>query len=346
MEYPSRKSLSFFWNFGRILGIIIVVQVLTGVLLVFFYTPSVLLAFDRVDYLGREVWCGFLLRILHLNGASLIFLLLFIHISRGFIYSRHTLTFPWLSGSTLFLLLMGIAFLGYVLPWGQMSFWGATVITNLIRTIPIVGPKVVTWVWGGYNVNNATLSLFFALHYLLPFVVLALILIHLLLLHETRRTSSIFIHERFRKVKFTPYYTNKDIMNVVFLLIFFALVLFSPWTLGDPDNWIPANPMVSPVHIQPEWYFLFAYAILRRVPNKLGGVIALLLRVLVLYLFPIFKNKYPQHPILYNFFLGSLAVRILVLTWLGACPVEAPFILCGQIFRVLYFIFIGGLIIV
>lgn len=177
-------------------------------------------------------------------------------------------------------------------------------------------------------------------------MVLVVIIVHLLVLHETRSTRSIFIHERFTKVKFTPYYRVKDFINVGALLGFFSLVFFSPWTLGDPENWIPANPIVSPVHIQPEWYFLFAYAILRRVPNKLGGVLALLLRVLVLYLFPLFGNKFPQHPFLYRLLLGCLGIRMLVLTWLGACPVEDPYIVCGQVFRVLYFLFMGGLILV
>lgn len=237
---------------------------------------------------------------------------------------------------------MIIAFLGYVLPWGQISFWGATVITNLISTIPIFGPDIVIWVWGGFNVNNATLGFFFSLHFLLPFLLAFIVLIHLIFLHETRRRRNIIIHERFSKVKFCPYYFSKDAVNLVIFITFFIFCLFFPWNLGDPENWIGANPIISPVHIQPEWYFLFAYAILRAIPNKLGGVIALVGRVIFFYLLPLFFTYKSPRKIWIFILISIFSISFLLLTWLGACVVEEPFILISQIFTVLYFISLLG----
>ncbi len=338
VSYPSSKNLSYLWNLGSLLAMFMVIQVLTGVLLVFFYIPSGLEAFTSSDYVGREVFCGFVLRIIHLNGASIVFLGLFLHMTRGFLYQSFALTIPWMSGTTIFLLSIGIAFLGYVLPWGQISFWGATVITNLVSTVPILGPSLVIWVWGGFNVNKATLSLFFALHYLLPIVTLALVIVHLVVLHETSSTSKILLVESVTKVKFTPYYAWKDGLNLVPIIGLYSLVLFSPWSLGDPENWIEANAIRSPVHIQPEWYFLFAYTVLRRVPNKLGGVVLLVLRVIVVYVFPWGAGYTKKNSMLYGLVLALLLIRFLVLTWLGSCPVEAPYIRLSRIFTVLFFL--------
>jgi ubiquinol-cytochrome c reductase cytochrome b subunit len=220
---------------------------------------------------------------------------------------------------------------------GQMSFWGATVITNLVSVVPYVGEDLVLWIWGGYRINKARLSLFFLLHFLVPFIALVIVFFHLLLLHITRRTSPVFIHERFRKVKFYPFFVYKDILNISVVAVIFALVLFNPWILGDAENWLVANPIRSPVHIQPEWYFLFAYAILRCIPRKLGGVIALAIRVLVLPFLSFWQSYKTKRALYSKIFMVILGFRFFVLTWLGACPVEAPFILLRQIFRFIYF---------
>lgn len=300
-------------------------------------------AFNTVDFLGREVFLGFVFRIIHLNCASLFFFFLFCHFGRGLFFRSFNLHKTWISGLTIFLLVIGTAFLGYVLPWGQISFWGATVITNFISTIPLCGGILVLWTWGGFNVGGPTLSFFFALHYLLPFVVRGFVFFHLLFLHETGRRTPLGSNDFNLQVRFSPFFTSKDVLNFFVLWIFFCFALLSPWSLGDPENWIPANPLVSPVHIQPEWYFLFAYAILRCIPNKLGGVIALVLRVTVFYFFCLSKNvkSLPNWLFLYSF--GIFFISFFLLTWLGRCPVEEPYILLRRVFSISYFISLGGI---
>jgi len=320
------------------LGIILVVQIIRGIILVFFYTPSTLLAFFSVDYLSREVWFGFLPRVIHLVGASLFSLFLYFHIARGLINRRYFLAPTWWRGRRILLIEIAIAFFGYVLPWGQISLWGATVITNLISAIPIIGTIIVYWVWGGFNLGNATLSFFFVLHFLAPFIILIFVMLHLIFLHETSSTSNIQHTERFSKVKFTPYYAYKDSFNIIILFLCYRVRLFSPWVLGDPENWIPSNPMVSPIHIQPEWYFLFAYEILRSIPNKLGGVIFLILRVIFLYFLRLFPTYNIQNIYVNKLCLGLFFHSFCILTWLGRCAVIEPFIFLGKIFRVMYFV--------
>lgn len=314
-------------------------QILTGFLLTFYFVPHATESFFRSDFIGRELDGGYTLRILHLNGASLFFFFIYCHIARGLFYNRPGQTKTWFSGTIIYFISIGIAFLGYVLPWGQISFWGASVITNLVATIPIVGTKIVLWIWGGFNVNKATLSLFFTLHYLLPLILVVFILLHIFFLHENGRISPQKIHLREGKISFGEYFIIKDILNIPVILIFFSFCFLSPWRLGDPENWIPANPIKSPVHIQPEWYFLFAYGILRSVPNKLGGVICLVLRVLVLIILPIKKKIEQGNNMIQKITLSILGRIFFSLTWLGGCRVEAPFILAGQIYRVLYFLF-------
>lgn len=337
IKYPASKRISYFWNGGSILGIILSFQILTGIFLVFFYCPRTILSFDSIDFLSREVNFGFIFRSIHLNLASLFFFFLYLHLFRNLIYKRYQIEKTWLRGVSILILLIITAFLGYVLPWGQISFWGATVITNLISTIPIFGTDIVIWIWGGYNVNNATLSFFFTFHFLVPFIILILVLFHLIFLHETRRTSNILIHERFSKIKFFPYFIFKDLINFFLLFLFFFFVIIFPWNLGDPENWIYANPMISPEHIQPEWYFLFAYAILRAIPNKLGGVIALIISVFIFFIFPFTQNYKRKRKIYLNIKVGFFIWVFIVLTWLGACIVESPFILLRQLFRFFYF---------
>nr|YP_009725355.1 cytochrome b [Monolepta occifluvis]QBX88869.1 cytochrome b [Monolepta occifluvis] len=341
--FPSPSNISIMWNFGSLLGICLMIQILTGLFLAMHYCPNVELAFNSVAHICRDVNYGWLIRTLHANGASFFFICLYIHIGRGIYYSSYNMMETWMIGTTIFFLTMATAFLGYVLPWGQMSFWGATVITNLMSAIPYLGNMLVQWIWGGFAVDNATLTRFFTFHFILPFIVFALMIIHLLYLHQTGSSNPIGTKSDIDKIPFHPYFTFKDILGgliMLFLLIF--LTLWNPYLLGDPDNFIPANPLVTPVHIQPEWYFLFAYAILRSIPNKLGGVIALVMSIAILYILPFSnKKKYSSsqfYPI-NKFMFWSLFSIILLLTWIGARPVEDPFILTGQILTIIYFLY-------
>nr|QED56668.1 cytochrome b [Anthonomus eugenii] len=338
---PTPSNISSMWNFGSLLGLCLMIQILTGIFLAMHYCPNVDLAFNSVAHICRNVNYGWLIRTLHANGASLFFICLYIHIGRGIYYSSYYLTETWMSGVTIFFMVMATAFLGYVLPWGQMSFWGATVITNLVSAIPYMGNSIVQWLWGGFAVDNATLTRFFAFHFLLPFIVAALVMIHLLFLHQTGSNNPLGTNSNMEKIPFHPYFTLKDLVG--FLIMTFLLTILSlqaPYLLGDPDNFTPANPLVTPIHIQPEWYFLFAYAILRSIPNKLGGVIALVLSIAILYIAPFVNKKkyqstqfYPLNKIMF----WSLLSIVILLTWIGARPVEDPYILTGQILTVLYF---------
>nr|QWB85920.1 cytochrome b [Epiglenea comes] len=341
IDLPTPSNISSLWNFGSLLGLCLGIQIITGLFLAMHYCPNIDLAFNSVAHICRDVNYGWLIRTLHANGASFFFICLYIHIGRGIYYSSYYLIETWMIGVTIFFLVMATAFLGYVLPWGQMSFWGATVITNLVSAIPYLGTMIVQWIWGGFAVDNATLNRFFTLHFLLPFIVTALIIIHLLFLHQTGSNNPLGTNSNIDKIPFHPYFTLKDLLGfmiMTFLLI--ILTLSNPYLLSDPDNFIPANPLVTPIHIQPEWYFLFAYAILRSIPNKLGGVIALVMSIAILYILP-FTNKkkyqsnqfYPINKILF----WSLFTIIILLTWIGARPVEDPYILIGQILTVIYF---------
>ena len=336
---PARVSLN--WNFGSLLGLSLVVQLLTGIFLSMHYSCDVELAFMRVRHIMRDVNLGWLLRITHANGARIFFIFLYLHIGRGIYYASYNYTEVWMIGVTIFLIVMASAFFGYILPWGQISFWGATVITNIFSAIPWIGNDIVTWLWGGFAVNNATLTRFFSLHFLVPFVVAALRAVHLLYLHTTGSRNPLGVNRNYDKVPFHPYYSYKDLMGIVIVLVLFLVVVLQyPWTLGDPENFIPANPLVTPLHIQPEWYFLFAYAILRSIPNKLGGVVALALSVTVLYVLPIYKtnlNKSNRFKPSQKIIFWSLVRVVLLLTWIGARPVEEPYIIRGQVLTVLYF---------
>ena len=339
---PTPSNISTWWNFGSLLGICLGIQILTGLFLAFHYAPDISLAFNRVTHICREVNYGWLIRIIHSNGASLFFVCLYLHLGRGIYYSSYIYKETWLSGIIILFLVIGTAFLGYVLPWGQISFWGATVITNLLSAIPYIGTSVVQWIWGGFAVDNATLTRFFSLHFLLPFVIAAIIIIHLLFLHQTGRNNPLGSNRNIDKIPFHPYFSIKDIIGIVITIIIFSLfLLLKPYLLSDPDNFIPANPIVTPVHIQPEWYFLFAYAILRSIPNKLGGVIALLISILILIIIPSYKKKIQRnsfYPINKTLIWRYLTI-IILLTWIGAKPVEDPYIITGQILTIIYFLF-------
>lgn len=343
IDLPRPSNISTLWNFGSLLGLCLGIQILTGIFLAIHYCPNIELAFNSVAHICRDVNYGWLIRTLHANGASFFFICLYIHIGRGIYYRSYNLKLTWIIGVTIFFLVIATAFLGYVLPWGQISFWGATVITNLVSAIPYLGTTIVQWIWGGFAVDNATLTRFFTFHFLFPFIVAALVIIHLLFLHQTGSNNPLGTNRNIDKIPFHPYFVFKDIVGFLIIIILLViLTLTNPYLLGDPDNFVPANPLVTPVHIQPEWYFLFAYAILRSIPNKLGGVIALVLSIAILYIIPFINKKkflrtqfYPINKILFWFFL----VLVILLTWIGARPVEDPYILVGQTLTILYFLF-------
>lgn len=341
IDLPAPANISAWWGFGSLLGLCLVTQIATGLFLAIHYTPHVDYAFSRVIHIIRDVNYGWLLRTIHANGASFFFICLYLHVGRGLYYGSYIFMFTWFSGVLLLLLTIGAAFIGYVLPWGQMSFWGATVITNLLSAIPYVGDIIVQWVWGGFAVDNATLNRFFTFHFLIPFIIAAVVIIHFLFLHQTGSNNPLGIKIEGDKIPFHPYFSIKDLVGfLIMLLILISITLLTPNLLGDPENFNAANPLVTPVHIQPEWYFLFAYAILRSIPNKLGGVIALLLSILILVIMPFWHQRnfrglafYPLNKILFWFLIRV----VFVLTWIGAKPVEEPYVLIGQIYTILYF---------
>nr|AER36146.1 cytochrome b [Thunnus orientalis] len=341
VDLPTPSNISAWWNFGSLLGLCLISQILTGLFLAMHYTPDVESAFASVAHICRDVNFGWLIRNLHANGASFFFICIYFHIGRGLYYGSYLYKETWNIGVVLLLLVMMTAFVGYVLPWGQMSFWGATVITNLLSAVPYVGTTLVEWIWGGFSVDNATLTRFFAFHLLFPFVIAAMTILHLLFLHETGSNNPIGLNSNADKISFHPYFSYKDLLGFVILLVALAsLALFSPNLLGDPDNFTPANPMVTPPHIKPEWYFLFAYAILRSIPNKLGGVLALLASILVLMVVP-FLHTSKQRTLTFRpvsqFLFWTLIADVAILTWIGGMPAEQPFIIIGQVASVLYF---------
>ena len=341
VDLPAPSNISRWWNFGSLLGLCLIVQILTGLFLAIHYTAHIDIAFTRIAHICRDVNYGWLLRTLHANGASFFFICIYLHIGRGLYYGSYNFFLTWIIGVIILFLVMATAFMGYVLPWGQISFWGATVITNLLSAVPYLGLDLVQWVWGGFAVDNATLTRFFTFHFLLPFIVAGATIVHLLFLHQTGSNNPLGVNGNLDKIPFHPYFSFKDIVGFAIILIsLVTLTLLDPYLLGDPDNFIPANPLVTPVHIQPEWYFLFAYAILRSIPNKLGGVIALVLSIAILFLVPFINKRnfrgLPFYPVRQALF-WSLFVSAVLLTWIGARPVEDPFILTGQLLTVLYF---------
>nr|UGX04548.1 cytochrome b [Mus triton]UGX04553.1 cytochrome b [Mus triton]UGX04554.1 cytochrome b [Mus triton] len=341
IDLPTPSNISSWWNFGSLLGICLMVQIITGLFLAMHYTSDTMTAFSSVTHICRDVNYGWLIRYMHANGASMFFICLFLHVGRGMYYGSYTFMETWNIGVILLFATMATAFMGYVLPWGQMSFWGATVITNLLSAIPYVGTTLVEWIWGGFSVDKATLTRFFTFHFILPFIIAALVIVHLLFLHETGSNNPTGLNSDADKIPFHPYYTIKDILGVlIMLLLLMTLVLFFPDMLGDPDNYMPANPLNTPPHIKPEWYFLFAYAILRSIPNKLGGVLALILSILILIFLPLLHTSKQRslmfRPITQTLY-WILVANLLILTWIGGQPAEHPFIIIGQLASISYF---------
>ena len=347
-DYPTPKNLSYWWTFGSLAGVMLVVQIVTGIVLSMHYTAHVDLAFNSVEHIMRDVNYGWLLRYMHSNGASMFFIVVYLHIFRGLYYGSYKAPreLLWWLGLVIFLLMMATAFMGYVLPWGQMSFWGATVITNLFGAIPVIGDSIVTWLWGGFSVDNPTLNRFFSLHYLLPFVIVGVVILHIWALHTTgsNNPTGVEIKDKQDSIPFHPYYTVKDLFGLgIFLIVFSAFLFYAPNYMGHPDNYLPANPLVTPAHIVPEWYFLPFYAILRAVPDKLGGVMLMFGAIAVLFALPwLDKSRIRSakfRPI-YKQLFWIFVLDCVVLTYVGGKPAEEPFILIGRIATIYYFVHI------
>ena len=345
VDYPTPRNLNYWWNFGSLAGIFLLIQIITGIVLAMHYTPTVEGAFASIEHIMRDVNYGWLIRYIHMNGSSFFFIVVYIHVFRGLYYGSYKSPREvlWWLGLVILLLMMVTAFMGYVLPWGQMSFWGATVITNIFSAVPVVGTTIVEWLWGGFSVDNALLNRFFALHYLFPFLIVAVVILHIVALHTHGSNNPLGIDKKGPQdfIPFHPYYTIKDLFGLSFVLTIFALVVFyAPDYLGHPDNYIPADPLKTPAHIVPEWYFLPFYAILRAVPDKLGGVIAMISSILILFVLPWLdtsKVRSATFRPMYKKLFWILLADIVILTWIGGSPPEGNFILIGRIATIYYF---------
>jgi quinol-cytochrome oxidoreductase complex cytochrome b subunit len=345
IHYPSPITLTYAWSFGALSGICLVIQMISGIFLAMHYTPNINLAFSSVEYIMRDVNNGWLIRYIHANGASMFFILVYSHICRGLYYGSYMKPreLLWCSGVVLFFLMMGTAFTGYVLPWGQMSFWGATVITSMVTAIPIAGQPIVQWLWGGYTVGNPTLNRFFSIHFVLPFLIAGMSIIHLALLHKDGSNNPIGSDTGIDDLPFYPYFAAKDVFAFFCFMLFFAtFVFYFPNVLNHPDNYIPADPLQTPAHVVPEWYFLPYYAILRSIPHKVGGILAMVGAILVLFLLPFIDSSYIRNTTyrpIFKICFWLFIADFIILTWIGQKPVKDTYIFVGQIATVYYFAF-------
>ena len=345
IHYPTPINLTYAWSFGSSAGICLIIQILSGIFLAMHYTPHIDLAFSSVEHIMRDVNNGWLIRYIHANGASMFFIVVYCHIFRGLYYGSYMQPrqLLWCSGVLIFILMIVTAFMGYVLPWGQMSFWGATVITSLVSAVPVVGQSIVDWLWGGFTINNATLNRFFSLHFFLPFIIAGASALHLALLHKEGSNNPLGVDSNMDTVPFYPYYVVKDIFAFFCFLLFFSFfVFYFPNLLGHPDNYIKADPMQTPAHIVPEWYFLPFYAILRSIPDKLGGVVAMGGALIILFLIPFTNTSEVRsttfRPI-FKIFYWLLVADFIILGWIGQKPVKDVFVFVGQIATGFYFFF-------
>jgi len=343
INLPTPANISYLWNFGWLLGVVLVIQIATGIFLAMHFAPHVDLAFISVEHIMRDVNYGWFLRYLHANGAAFFFICVYMHMARGLYYGSYTHPRApvWNVGVIIYLIMILTAFVGYVLPWGQMSLWAATVITNLVSAVPFIGTDIVEWLWGGFCVGNPTLNRFFSFHYIMPFIIVGLVIVHIILLHEDGSNNPIGVDGNIDKIPFHPYSTVKDIFGTIILMVLLGgFIFFAPNYMGHPDNYIPANPLVTPPHIQPEWYFLFVYTILRSIPDKLLGVIAMVAAILVMLTLPflhtcnIRSHQFrPLAKISFWFFVGNFCI----LTYIGAQPPEYPWVAIGQCASIFYF---------
>lgn len=344
VDLPAPSNLRTIWNIGSLLSICLIIQIIRGVLLASSYSPSISFSFYLVNFITEDNETGWLIRYIHANGASLFFICIYIHIGRGLYYGSYLIKHTWIAGTTIFITTIAAAFIGYVLPVNQMSFWGASVITNLFSEVPYIGPHLVKTIWGGPRVENPTVVRFFTFHFIIPFIIAALVVIHITYLHTTGSSNPLGLDSKTRKILFNNFYSFKDAAGVIVaLFLFLYICLHQPLILGDDENFVEADPSVTPHHIQPEWYFLFAYAILRSIPNKFGGVVALALSVLILYTLPFIKGlsikKGTSNSPLLKFTFWLFCICVVLLSWIGICPVEDPYIIVGQILTILYFLY-------
>ena len=342
IRLPTPKNISYIWNIGSLLAICLIIQILTGILLASTYAPSLIIRFELTNNIIETINKTWFIRYIHANGASLFFICLYLHIARGIYYNSFIKTHTWRVGVTIFILTIATAFIGYILPANQISYWGASVITNLFSEVPYIGPDIVLIIWGGPTVDNPTFIRFFTFHFVIPFIILFLVLIHIILLHNRGSRNPLGLKNNHTKIIFYPNFFIKDALGFILILIIFTILcIYLPLQLGDDENFTKADPTTTPHHIQPEWYFLFAYAILRSIPNKLGGVIALLSSIVILYTIPFTykiktNNRYLTVP---KIIFWLFSVNVILLTWIGIRPVEPPFILTGQILTFTYFLY-------
>nr|QXJ80329.1 cytochrome b [Trichuris sp. LO613] len=323
LSLPSPMNITYMWNLGSFLGIIMGIQLITGLFLVFYYIPSEMQAFDSVIFLMREVKYGFMLRFFHMNGASLIFVVMYLHMLKGLLNSSYSLTMSWLSGNLIFLLMILVAFMGYVLPWGNMGFWAATVITSFLSAVPYLGDMLLKWIWGGFSISSRTLQFFFTFHYLMPFMIAGIAVVHILLLHINGSSNPLGSHSPLLKVKFFPFFTSKDMLSVIVMLIFTYVVFVFPYWSSDPENFSYADRLASPLNIQPEWYFLPFYAMLRSSNNKLGGLVLMLLGIFMFWLLPSLVLQDLKNFAFINWLLFSMLFSVIMLGWIASWNADA-----------------------